>query len=272
VIDSGVLQSSELRRYLSASASNYAVLPDFVSIEAYKVGSIDRILERWEVLSQFPEQVIVLKGTSKVCALRGRLSGLQRRLIDDKQTAGFGEFCAGLKLARAGDVRYRRALMSLGAAARGEIDKLSAVVPAVIASRRALVSGYTEGERRAIRAGKTLPESLKAKFARNVFGLAALVYRGHPSVTASPSSLDDLGNRYIFRYALAVHVWLLDWVVDGCMEGSNADRIRNDFVDLHVAVYATYFDGPMTADEKLSRIYEAARDLLVGIRAPVTML
>src|ERR1700682_6299677 len=122
VIDSGMLQSPLLHRYLSASASNYAVLPDFVSIEAYKIGSIDRILERWEVISQFPKQVIVLKGTSKICGLRGRPSGLQRRLIDDKQTAGFGEFCTGLKLARAGDVRYGRALMRLGAAAKGEID------------------------------------------------------------------------------------------------------------------------------------------------------
>jgi hypothetical protein len=268
VIDSGMLQSPELHRYLSASTSNYAVLPDFVSIEAYKIGSIDRILERWEVLSQFPKQVIVLKGTSKICGLRGRPSGLQRRLIDDKQTAGFGAFCAGLKLARAGDVRYGRELMHLGAAAKEEIDKLSAVVPAVLATRRALVSGYTEGERRAIRAGKTPPESLKAKVVRNVFELAAVVYRGHPSVTSIPSSLEDLSNRYIFRYTLAVHVWLLDWVFDGCMDGSNADRIRNDFVDLHVAAYATYFDGPMTADEKLSRIYEAARDLLIGIRAP----
>jgi hypothetical protein len=263
-----MLQSPVLHRYLSASASNYAVLPDFVSIEAYKIGSIDRILERWEVLSRFPKQVIVLKGTSKICGLRGRASGLQRRLIDDKQTAGFGGFCAGLKLARAGDVRYGHELMRLGVAAKVEIDKLSAVVPAIIATRRALVSGYTEGERRAIRVGKTPSESLKAKIVRNVLELAALVYRGHPSVTSSPSSLDDLSNRYIFRYALAVHVWLLDWVFDGCMDGSNADRIRNDFVDLHVATYATYFDGPMTADEKLSRIYEAARDLLIGIRAP----
>jgi hypothetical protein len=158
--------------------------------------------------------------------------------------------------------------MHHGTAAKGEIDKLSAVVPAVIAIRRALVSGYTEGERRAIRAGNPPPESLKAKFVRNVLELAALVYRGHPSVTSSPANLDDLSNRYIFRYALAVHVWLMDWVVDGCMEGSNADRIRNDFIDLHVATYATYFDGPMTADEKLSHIYEAARDLLIGIRAP----
>ena len=65
VVDSGVLQSPVLHRYLSASASNYAVLPDFVSIEAYKIGSIDRILERWEVISQFPKQVIVLKGTNR---------------------------------------------------------------------------------------------------------------------------------------------------------------------------------------------------------------
>jgi hypothetical protein len=96
--------------------------------------------------------------------------------------------------------------------------------------------------------------------------LAALMFSGHPSVTAAPSDLDDILNRYIFRFALTVHIWLMEWVVDGCMEGSNLESIRNDFVDLNVATYATYFDGPMTADSKLRKTYAIARLLLNGIR------
>ncbi len=261
-----MLQSAELHGYLDASASNHAVLPDFVSMEAYKVGSVERILERWQVISQFPKQVIILKGTSQICGLRGRAKGLQQRLIDHRQTRDFPEFCEGLKLVRAGNDRYSRALLKLGAAGKEEIDKLLALVPVVIENRRALVSGYTEEERRAIRGGKALPDSLKAKFVRNVMELASLMFRGHPSVSSAPANFEDLCNRYIFRFALAVHVWLMEWVVDGCMEGSNLERVRNDFVDLNVATYATYFDGPIAADSKLLHVYAVSRLLLNGIR------
>jgi hypothetical protein len=266
VIDSSMLQSAELRRYLKSSALNYAVLPDYVSMEAYKVGSVERILERWQIISQFPKQVVILKGTSQICGLNGRGKGLQQRLIDHRQTLGFEEFCDGLKLARAGDARYSRELERHGAAGKEEMDKLLALVPAVIKDRGALVSGYTEDERRALRAGKIPPECLKAQFVGSVMELASLMFGGHPSITSAPTDLDDLLNRHIFRFALAVHIWLMEWVVDGCMEGSNLERVRNDFVDINAATYATYFDGLMTADSKLLQTYAISRLLLNGIR------
>src|SRR5579862_4544251 len=117
VIDNSMLQSTDLRRYLSASTSNFAVIPDFVAIEAYKVASVDEILRRWEIISHYPRQALVLKCTSIVCGLRGRGRGLQARLIDHKQTAAFETFCAGLRSALEGDVLYQRALLKLATAA-----------------------------------------------------------------------------------------------------------------------------------------------------------
>ena len=37
-----------------------------------------------EVISGFPDQVIILKGTGTICALSGRKAGLRRRMIDAK--------------------------------------------------------------------------------------------------------------------------------------------------------------------------------------------
>jgi hypothetical protein len=258
VIDSSMLQSDSLRNYLSASRSNFAVLPDYVAIEAYKVDSVGRILERMQVLSRFPQQILVLKGTAKVCCLRGRANGLQSRLIDRQQTAGFTEYCAGLERARGGDHRYQRALLKHATVAKGHADELLAAVPAVADARRDIARAYTEAELRAMRTGAKVPETLKDKFVRNVLILAALMFRDHPSVRERPD-FDTLYNRYIFRFALCCHIWLLDWVAGGSMEGSNADRIRNDMIDLSFAAHATYFDGLMTMDDKLRRIHAIAR-------------
>jgi hypothetical protein len=132
--------------------------------------------------------------------------------------------------------------------------------------RRKIMSSYTDGERRTICVGNVLPPSLKEKFVTNILGLAATIYRGHPSVSSSPSDFDDLCNRYIFRLSLNVHIWMMEWIIDGCADGSNVERIRNDLIDLNVATYATYFDGLMTGDAKLFRIHAVARYLLNGIR------
>jgi hypothetical protein len=266
VIDNSMLQAYELQRYLSASPSHFAVLPDFVAIEAYKVASVQEILKRWEIISQFPRQALVLKGTSIICGLRGRGRGLQARLIDHRQTAAFEEFCAGLKNARKGDVRYQRALLKCSAAAQKEVAIISAAVSRVMESRRDLANTYTEAEARTIRTRTKLPHSLKVKFVRNVCLLFWMLMRDHPRVRDLPKNFDDGCNLYLFRFALCAHIWLLEWVAKGSNEQSNADRVRNDLIDLHVAVYGTYFDGLMTGDGKMAYIHSMARFMRDAMR------
>jgi hypothetical protein len=267
VVDNSMLQSIDLRRYLSASSSHFVVLPDFVAIESYKVSSTEEILKRWAIVSQFPEQALVLRSTSIVCGLRGRGRGLQARMIDHKQTAKFPRFCADLKRTQAGDARYQSALLKLSSAAQQEIATISAAVPRIMESRRQLACTYSEAEARAIRIRGKLPQSLKVKFVRNVCLLFWMLVRDHPRVRDLPKDFDDGCNLYLFRFALCVHIWLLEWIADGSNEQSNPSRLRNDLVDLHVAAYGTYFDGLMTGDEKMAHIHAIAQFVLMTMRA-----
>lgn len=120
-------------------------------------------------------------------------------------------------------------------------------------------------EVRAIRTREELPQSLKVKLVRNVCALHWLVMRDHPRVRNLPKDFDTACNLYVFRYALCAHIWTLEWVA----EGSNAQskRVRNDLVDLLVAVYGTYFDGVTTRDHKLAYVHSMARFMLETMRA-----
>jgi hypothetical protein len=267
VIDNSMLQSTDLQRYLSASPLHFAVLPDFVAIESYKVSSVEEILKRWKIISQFPRQALVLKGTSIICGLRGRARGLQSRMIDYKQTAAFPKFCEKLKKTQMGDARYQRALLELSAAAQQEIATASAAVPKVMESRRQLASTYTQSEARAIRIREELPQSLKVKFVRNVCLLFWMLMRDHPRVRDLPNNFDDGCNLYLFRFALCIHIWLLEWIAEGSNEQSNAGRVRNDLIDLHVAAYGTYFDGLMTGDDRMAYIHSMAQFMRETMRA-----
>ncbi len=65
IIDSNQLQSEALRAYLAKSKSNFAVLTDYASMEAYKGDTLVSIYKSMATLCDFPTQVIVLKGTRK---------------------------------------------------------------------------------------------------------------------------------------------------------------------------------------------------------------
>ena len=71
VVDSNMLQSEVLQSFLHGSKENFAVLTDYVAMEAYKGNTLQSIYRSMEILATRPRQVIVLKGTQSICGLRG---------------------------------------------------------------------------------------------------------------------------------------------------------------------------------------------------------
>ena len=96
VVDSNFLQCEALRAYLSKSFRHYVVMTDYAFMEAYKAHALEMLYRSMAILAQYPQQVIVLKGTQIVRGLNGRPARLQQRLIDVKGTRGFSEFCGRL--------------------------------------------------------------------------------------------------------------------------------------------------------------------------------
>lgn len=69
-------------------------------MEALKGNTLVSIFKSMEILSEFPDQVEVLKSTSIVSQLIGRRCGMTRRMIDKDQTNGFPDYggrCAPFK-------------------------------------------------------------------------------------------------------------------------------------------------------------------------------
>ncbi|MBC2807020.1 hypothetical protein C3Y94_028235 [Rhizobium ruizarguesonis] len=60
---------------------------------------------------------------------------------------------------------------------------------------------------------------------------------------------------YLFRYALGIVINLLWWIRGGSQAVVRMDRMSNDLIDLGFAVYATYFDGLFTRDEKAAWVH-----------------
>jgi len=230
-------------------------------MEAYKGDTLASIYRSMEILAEFPRQVIVLKGTMTVCGLKGRRSGLQRRLIDEGQTRGFPEYCRQLEAARRGDLSLQRQLLGLGRAADEQMARMLGDAARFSESLELIAGTYTAAELQILRRDVPYTKALFEKVTANVMMLAAMMFAGHPRISKLPPA-SELPCTFIFRAALCAYLLALRWVSVGGAENVKAKRIRNDLVDVNFAAFATYFDGLLSADSKAAGIYCDADYLL----------
>ena len=269
VVDSNMLQSEALRTYLYNSGKNYAVLTDYVAMEAYKGDDPSSIHRRMEVLATRPKQVIVLKGTQSICGLRGRASGLQRRMIDERQTRTFERYCRDLHDARNGNTKIQEQLLNHAREADAQMHRVLADATTIPEVLDGVAETYTEAELRLLRTRAAFTEEIARKLVRNIARTAKRIFDDHPQVKTFPRQAELL-NTFIFRFALCAHLWAVDWISVGGPQRAKPERLRNDMVDISFATYGTFFDGLLTEDRKAAAIHRDACQLLRVLQQAAT--
>jgi hypothetical protein len=264
VVDSNALQSQMLRDYLTRSTSHFAVLTDYAAMEAYKGDTLASIFRSMEILAEFPKQVVVLKTTGVVCGLHGRRAGLQRRMIDTEQTRGFQQYCRALHAAKHGDLRLQQQLMDHGRAANVQMNRMLADAAIMPEAVEGIAKTFTTDELKLIRSESAFHGQLAGKLLKCIVLLSQTLFDRHPQPT-NIRTVDELPNTFLFRTALCTFVWALDWIAVGGPKNVKTENIRNDLVDINFASFATYFDGLLSLDQKMIRIYQRAAFVLGAI-------
>jgi len=254
VIDSNQLQTSQLQRFLENSPTNFAVLPDFSAMEAYKGDALKSIFKSMTVLAEFPAQVVILKGSTKVCGLSGRRKGLRRRLIDESQTRGFPEYIRALRLAEGGNVRLQSEIIKLSESANEHMEKMRLEAQNIRGAIDVLGRLYTKEERGLLRTRDEYTPELTDKLIRNVLELAGMIFRDSPAVRRLPS-YHELPNTFIFRVTLAFYLMGITRFAHGGLRDLSPEKLRNDFVDMMLVAYGTFFDGVMSSDSNVNRMF-----------------
>ena len=263
VVDSNQLQSPALHEFLSRSANNRAVLADFAAMEAYKGDTLSSIFKSMAIVSEFSAQVVVLKGSAKICGMSGRRKGLQRRLIDESQTRGFPEYARALRLAHAGNARLQRQILALGQSANEHFDKMLKDAQDMREVFEVLGKAYTKEERAILREQHSYTPAMTDKLVRTLLEIAGMIFRGSPLVRRTPS-YEELPNTFIFRVALGCYVMTITRVAHGGVRDVRPDKLRNDLVDMMFVAYGTFFDGILSDDKGMNRMFTEACLLLSG--------
>lgn len=258
VIDANCLDNPKLEEYLQSDLKNMAVLTEFAGMEVHKGDPVKNVCHSMKILCQYPAQVIILKGTRQIIQENQTPSILNVRLfIDEDQTEHFAESCEVIKQAGKGNRRAIAPIIENGKIATAEMDKLRRDAVKTSEGIEAIINTFNLNHLKILRKHDPIPEALANKIMSDILVLTALLIKKHPDATEVPTA-SELRNTYIFRYSLCAYLLGLDWLARGGLNKVNPDKLRNDLIDMSYAAYATFFDGIISKDTKLNRIYQTA--------------
>lgn len=262
VIDTNSLKSDELKEYLSDPA-NVAVLPDFAVLETLKIGDAKGISDQLATCAERPKQIKALKPTYSLAGFRSRRRGrgLQRRLVDKKQTEFFKTFCDNVEGAKNGDQLLQKQLKSRCEAAAFDLEKIVKNQETFTANLAEHAKNYTEAELKILRKGEPITPELFSKIIDHIFSLLLWLLATHPYFKKLPD-FKTLPNAFLFRFAVAGYVVALRCLKEGGAKGASSENIGSQMVDAMFATYATYFDGILTKDRRCQEICNTTNDVL----------
>jgi hypothetical protein len=266
VIDTNFLQDKDLRRYLSETRKNLAVIPDYVAMEIYKAASKQQLADQMSILSAYPEQVVILKNTYVACQQSPDPVRLHRRLIDRKQTREFPDFCRAVRELVRGNAAAQRDFEEHKAAANEHLDFVRDEMEDLHFTIEEIRDTYGPDDLKSFRENGLLSDSLVKKFMFLVMRTSKLMFEETLAIEMPNWKL--LPNTYICRYSVCCHYLALKAAAAGKI-GTNPERWRNRVVDSSIAAYATFFHGVLSRDKEVLENHRQTRIFLDAIKAKI---
>jgi hypothetical protein len=264
LVDTGALRAPELFDFLSTSTGNIAVISDYVQMESFKGVGLVNLQNGLKIISKFPKQVAILKSTPKIILLNPRGSGLQRRFIDELQTGQFEVYCKKIlsystdPFEKAYDTT-RKEIQS-----KAHFASLTKQMREVREGMIKLFRSYGSDDLRSLRKNERVSDSFADRITNDILLFTGVLFRSSDKNKELPLVKDTFFSLQ-FRFALCSYILALKWASDGGIENVHEDKLRNDYIDMMHAAYATFFDGIITKDKKLHQIYQQAAWMLQNI-------
>lgn len=251
IIDASFFRDTSLVNYLKSDKENIVVFCDYACMETYKGNAIKNIFESIRIVSKFPDQVVMLKGTRDIIKLNNYVELFE----DTIQTKEFKTFCLGIERAVLGDTVLVGQILNKSKIALSHFDRMRNDTLLILQGIKKLTKSYKSEYLLALKKKEELKTEVIDKIIRDIMLLAVFLFQKHPDIQEIPQP-PQIRNTYIFRFAISAYLLSLRWISDGGIENVSLDNLSNDFVDMNYVAYATFFDGLLTKDNKMQEIYQ----------------
>ncbi len=265
VIDANYFQNPALEEYLSTNETNKVVFTETACMEAYKGNALKNIYRSIEIVSRYPQQVIVLRQTREIIKLPNSSNDFEN-FEDPLQTQGFREFCGNVYRAEKGDVALEYQILELGEMAARHFDAIRNDLTRLRQAVEGIARSFGQKHLEALRKGTSLPNEFCERIVNDMLLSAAFLFRNNPDI-ADISKFHLARNNYLFRLAISCYLLILRWISKGGV-GNTSKNTLNDVIDMSYVAYATFFDGLLSRDEEMQSIYQETRFLLENVFVP----
>jgi len=157
-------------------------------------------------------------------------------------------------------------LAQSGREAVAQMDRILADMPQLNLGIEQIAATYSAEELKILRRREPLTPKVGEKLIHQVMLLAGELFSKHPRIAEVPRG-PEVRDTFIFRYAICAYALALRAIEDGADGRARSQKLRNDYVDVNFATFATFFDGLLSADKKAQGIYAEAKFLLREIFA-----
>lgn len=259
IIDANTLRRPPLLEdFFQADPLNVGVFTDFGCMECYKgADPIANLSASLRIVSQYPRQIAVLKGTREIVALTAARNVGRDELVDRAQTDDFAQFCKAAQLAKAGNRSLVAQIQEHSQVANEYLNRMFAEAAGIATGMRELADELPTDMTRRLRQNARLPAQDLEAVVAGIVTLAGAFFEQHPDYGRPPASA-LLPNTFIFRYSLACYLLSIQWIADGGVQNANPKVLANDTVDMNYVAFATYFDGVVSLDRKVLGVYDDA--------------
>lgn len=259
VADANILRRTPLLNdFFNANPRNIVVVTDFCCMECYKGDELNAIQKSLAIISQYPRQVVVLKGTQQIATLTGQTVLRREDFVDWDQTREFTQFCLLVARAVTGNAGLLSQLQAHRAEARAYLAKVAYESGGVVEGIKQITRELPTDMVRRLRSNSALIDDDIKRVMTGVVLLARELLSVAPHFSG-PTLEKHASRSFVFRFALAGYLLAINWVASGGIESAAPTLLGNDVVDMNYVAYATFFDGVISNDNKLNEMYRDAR-------------
>lgn len=256
IVDSNYLNNPKLATYLASSPENIVVLCDYAALEAYKARNpLNSIMASMAILTDFPNQVIVLKRSVAIQKLKLSENGNQRRMIDASQTRNFPCFCRQLMATKDESDFYGTQIQNYGIDAAKNAEEFLEPAGEIYDLVCGLATRFTDKQLAQFRNSQPWSDDLFSIVKVHLLEMAAKEH------FRASIDIQKLRHSLTFRYVMCCYLMALRWISNG-KHPKNPAKVRNHVFDCGFAAYATFFDGFLSCDQEALITYKQAISLL----------
>jgi len=261
VIDQNYLREPNESLHIYLNKGNQVVLTDFACMESYKGNSLINLKRSQEIISQYPKQVIILKGTQEVINLTKKSIEVDRkRLIDEDSTKDYSKFCHILNhIEERGYQDQYDNLMQKSYKANEFFKTKEKDARKILEAYKLYENAFNLDELKILRNNRVVTDDLLYKITKHIMILATMLMKKNNFMIYD---LDIAKGNYIFRSAAANFFLGLKWISDSGYENINWEKFQNDVIDMTYVTYGTYFDGVLSRDLKIEEIYKILKQYI----------